>query len=67
MRELEFINNQQQRPNDIAVAEYIDMYGAGLPEQAIKVIQMAAMLGNKNLAKVLGAMVEEVDAIVMEG
>lgn len=43
------------------------MYGAGLPEQAIKVIQMAAMLGNKNLAKVLGAMVEEVDAIVMEG
>jgi hypothetical protein len=67
MRELEFVNNQQQRPNDIAVAEYIDMYGAGLPEQAIKVIQMAAMLGNKNLAKVLGAMVEEVDAIVMEG
>jgi hypothetical protein len=63
MRELEFINNQKQRAPDAVVAEYIDMYAADLPEQAIKA---AARLGNKKLAKVQAAMVEESDATGME-
>jgi hypothetical protein len=39
------------------------MYAADLPEQAIKA---AARLGNKKLAKVQAAMVEESDATGME-
>lgn len=67
MCELDFINTQQHQPNDTAVAEYIDMYGSELPKEAIKAIQVAARLGSKNLASVLGAMAQEVDAVAMEG
>lgn len=65
MHELDFITNRQQQAPDAVVAEYVDMYGADLPEQAIKAIKAAARLGNKNLAKVLEAMVES-DGIIME-
>lgn len=66
MGELDFINDQQQPAPDAAVVEYIDMYAGNLPEQAIKAIQKATKLGNKQLAKVLGALVDESDAAAME-
>ena len=50
----------------LAVTEYIDLYGAELPEQAIKAIRAATRLDNKELAKALAAMVDEYDAAEME-
>ncbi|CAD6229164.1 unnamed protein product [Miscanthus lutarioriparius] len=65
MGELEFVNPQQPAP-DAAVTGYIDLYGADLPEQAIKAIRAATRLVNKELAKALAAMVDEYDAAEME-
>ena len=62
MRELEFLNPQRPAP-DAAVTEYIDLYGADLPEQAIKALKAATCLDNKELAKALAAMVHEYDAV----
>jgi hypothetical protein len=66
MRELEFLNPQRPAP-DAAVTEYIDSYGVDLPEQAIKALRAATRLDNKELAKALAAMVDESDAVEMEG
>jgi len=66
MRELEFINSQQQQAPDAAVAEYVDLYAGNLPEMAVEAIKAATRMGNKNLAKVLEAIVQEADAVEME-
>ena len=66
MRELSFIDSSQQQAPDAAVTEYLDLYADDLPEQAIKAIQAAARLGNKKLAKILKAVVQEADALEME-
>jgi len=65
MRELNFINNQQHTPDD-AVAEYLDLYVEDLPAKAIKAIQSATRLGNKKLAKILEAIVQEADTLELE-
>lgn len=65
MKELSFINSQPPAP-DAAVTNYIDMYGADLPEEAIKAIRAATRMGNKELAKVLAAMAEEAAAVDVE-
>jgi hypothetical protein len=48
------------------VTEYIDLYGADLPEQAIKALRAATRLDNKELAKALAAMVDESDVVEMK-
>jgi len=65
MRELEFLKPQCLAP-DAAVTEYIDLYGADLPEQAIEELRAATRLDNKELAKALAAMVDESDVVEME-
>jgi hypothetical protein len=60
MCELDFINPQTLVP-DTAVTAYVDMYASDLHEEAIKAIKSATHMGNKKLAKVLVAMVEESD------
>jgi hypothetical protein len=65
MRGLEFLNPQRRAP-DAAVTEYIDLYGADLPEQAIKALREATWMDNKELAKALAAMVDESDAVEMD-
>jgi hypothetical protein len=66
MRELSFVNNQTAAA-DAAVTAYIDMYDGDLPEQAVQAIRVATKLGNKKLAKVLAAMVEEAGAADVDG
>jgi hypothetical protein len=66
MRELECLNPQCRAP-DAAVTKYIDLYGADLPEQAIKALRPATRMDNKELAKALAAMVDEYDAVEMDG
>jgi hypothetical protein len=65
MRELEFINGQQQQAPDAAVAEYVDLYAGNLPEMAVEAIKATCMV-NKKLAKVLEAIMQEADAVEME-
>ena len=66
MRELEFINSQQQQAPDAAVDEYVDLYAGNLPEMAVEAIKAATRMGNKKLTKVLEAIVQEADAVEME-
>jgi hypothetical protein len=65
MRELDFINGQLLAP-DAAVTEFVDMFGADLPEQAIKAIRVATKMGNKELSKALAAMAAESGTVKME-
>lgn len=65
MRELEFLNPRRPAP-DAAVTAYIDLYGDGLPEAAIKALRKAARLDNKELAEALAAIVDESDVVDME-
>jgi hypothetical protein len=65
MRELEFINTPSKAPDD-AIIDYIDKFGQELPVQAIMAIRAATRLDNKELSKVLAAMVAESGAVEME-
>lgn len=65
MRELDFINTPVPQP-DAAVTAYVDQYGEGLPEDAIKAIRLAMRMGNKNLTKALEALVQEAEVTEME-
>ncbi|CAD6240323.1 unnamed protein product [Miscanthus lutarioriparius] len=65
MRELSFINDKSTAP-DAAVTTYIDMYGDGLPEEAVKAIRVATRMGNKELSRELAAIAAESGAAEME-
>jgi hypothetical protein len=65
MRELAFLNNKSAAP-DAAVTAYIDLYGDGLPDNAVKAIRAATRMGNRELAKALEAIAAESGAPEME-
>jgi hypothetical protein len=65
MRELDFINGESPAP-DAAITEYVDMFGQDLPEEALKAIQVAVKMDNKELSKALAAMLAESGADEME-